>query len=616
MAAYWPGLNGPFLLDDFGSLGALGDIGGVTDWESARRFVFGGYTGPSGRPLALLTFLIDGTQWPTDPWPFKRTNLLIHLFNGVLVACVSAKIVEAAGYGRRSAQWLGALSGVCWLVHPFLVSTTLYPVQRMAQLAASFVFLGLLVYLQGRARLFANRRSAYLYMSGAIVVCTPLAVLSKENGILLPLLIIVLEATVFSGPQPNTEGPSRAWRALFLWLPSLAVLGFMLKYTAGLNFFEPNPPREFGTYQRLLTESRILFDYLQQWFLPAINTAGVFQDHIAYSRGLFSPVTTVFSLIGHGLLITLCVTQRQRYPLAAFAVLFFYAGHVLESTFLNLELYFEHRNYLPAAFLFVPVFAAIARKANGTFALLASLVIVFGLTTMTFYKARIWSDFSLIVQASARAAPTSARAQQQYSMDLFNSGSVDQAINVVEVAINRMPANPSIRAWHLTMLCQTGRLRQADFATAIPVIANRPYDMRTVRSYELLSRLVVDGNCPNVTTDNLRELFTKMSQHPANAEPDSPMYSQLQYFLGATDVYADRPASALDSFQRSLESRPGASRAMSMAALLATHEHFDEARRISDQALAFKEQEKAGELRLSDVQVEDILEFQRRLPSP
>ena len=40
--------------------------------------------------------------------------------------------------------------------------------------------------------------------------------------------------------------------------------------------------------------------------------------------------------------------------MAAFAVLFFLAGHILESSIFPLELIFEHRNYLPS---FGPWFA-------------------------------------------------------------------------------------------------------------------------------------------------------------------------------------------------------------------------------------------------------------------
>ena len=131
---YWPGLSGPFLFDDFGSLGALGAQGGVSDWYSFKAYVLGGFSGPTGRPLALLSFLIDGTNWPTDSFPFKRTNLIIHLLNGLFVGAVTAKILRLVEIGKTRSQYLALVCAALWLLHPFLVSTTLYAVQRLAQM--------------------------------------------------------------------------------------------------------------------------------------------------------------------------------------------------------------------------------------------------------------------------------------------------------------------------------------------------------------------------------------------------------------------------------------------------------------------------------------------------
>ena len=72
---YWPGLSGPFLFDDFANLDALGQYNGVRDWQTFKLFVLGNASGPTGRPIAMLSFLIDARNWPTDPRPFKTTNL-------------------------------------------------------------------------------------------------------------------------------------------------------------------------------------------------------------------------------------------------------------------------------------------------------------------------------------------------------------------------------------------------------------------------------------------------------------------------------------------------------------------------------------------------------------
>ena len=56
VVAYYPGLAGPFVLDDHASLARLGDFDGVRDWETFKAFVFSGTAGPTGRPLSLVSF--------------------------------------------------------------------------------------------------------------------------------------------------------------------------------------------------------------------------------------------------------------------------------------------------------------------------------------------------------------------------------------------------------------------------------------------------------------------------------------------------------------------------------------------------------------------------------
>ncbi len=72
---------GDFLFDDFGNLPTLGATGPVDNWPTFWRYLTSGIADPTGRPIALLSFLADAQNWPTDPYPFKRTNLLLHLIN-------------------------------------------------------------------------------------------------------------------------------------------------------------------------------------------------------------------------------------------------------------------------------------------------------------------------------------------------------------------------------------------------------------------------------------------------------------------------------------------------------------------------------------------------------
>ena len=92
---YHPGLSGDFLFDDFGNLPAIGATGPVDNWTAFWRYITSGDADPTGRPLTLLTFLIDARDWPASPYPFKVTNLILHLINGVLLAGVLWKLGRA-----------------------------------------------------------------------------------------------------------------------------------------------------------------------------------------------------------------------------------------------------------------------------------------------------------------------------------------------------------------------------------------------------------------------------------------------------------------------------------------------------------------------------------------
>jgi len=88
---YAPGLNAAFRLDDFQNLGLLDQ---VVDLDTLLLFVTSGSAGPGGRPVALASFLLNQVAWPVDPSAFLKTNLQIHLLNGVLLAWLTLQLAR------------------------------------------------------------------------------------------------------------------------------------------------------------------------------------------------------------------------------------------------------------------------------------------------------------------------------------------------------------------------------------------------------------------------------------------------------------------------------------------------------------------------------------------
>ena len=610
VTAYWPGLSGPFILDDFASIAALGKHGGVVDWQSFKAFVLGGNSGPTGRPVSLLTFLIDGTNWPTDAAPFKRTNLIIHLMIGGLLGILTKQILCLLRFESREARTLALVSAACWVLHPFLVSTTLYAVQRMAQLSTLFVIAGLIVYIHGRSFLLTNKSRAYLQMSLAVPTFTLLALLSKENGILLPVLIGVIEITVVASQRGRLGTISPYWSGLFIGLPTLVIAAYLGKQFFRPDFFDVVPPRDFSLYERLLTQSRILLDYLQNWFIPKLYTTGIYQDHFIKSAGILSPLSTLFAFIFHALAIGLCLSYRRRWPLVALAVLFFYGGHLLESTVLNLELYFEHRNYLSACFLFLPLIVYLRQHARRKLFIGVFVGVFLLLAGFTRYSATVWGSEPSIVEASARKAPTSARAQAEYSNILFNANRHDEALEVIERAIeNRPDSNILLQLNRLIILCNMHRLQLDELQDVIELVSTIPFDSRLLRAYNELSRAVNEDRCPAVSVEALEPMFTRMLEQPRNADPTSLAYSHIQYLIGYVAVFSGKPQQALSAFERSLGARAGASHAMAMAALMASNNYYEEALHLSNLALSFLTDEEETMVIGTRVNRADIMAF-------
>jgi tetratricopeptide (TPR) repeat protein len=293
--------------------------------------------------------------------------------------------------------------------------------------------------------------------------------------------------------------------------------------------------------------------------------------------------------------------------------LFFYGGHLLESTVLNLELYFEHRNYLPAAFLFLPLAVAIRAKLKPLAFAVVFLLITLTLGGFTRYSSSVWSNYPSIVEASARKAPASARAQAEYSVILFGMGRHEDALRVLDRAIE-IDANstftPLLSVNRLVTLCKMKQLDRAEFEKVANNLSAIPYDARLIKAYTALVDAVVAGECSQIDAMRLNSLFTGMLQVPQNADRSSLEYSHVMYLIGVTEAFSGERQKSIAAFEESLAARPGASHAMQMATILATSGYYADALRFSDIALQQLEQAKTTPLNVVPVGEADVRAFQ------
>lgn len=568
-ATYWafsPGLSGPFLFDDYATLPQLGSHGGVHDWQALLQFVIGGHTGPGGRPLTLLSFLANARDWPAQPEAFKITNLALHIITGGLLY---ALVLKLSPVRSRADHEAALITAAFWLLNPFNVSTTLYVVQRMAMLSALFSLAGLLCYVHGRSMISSRAGAAYRWMTSGLLLFTPLAMLSKENGALLPLLALVVEYTVLRH-HLRLPAPRRWWTVLCLIVPSLLVITLILRH-AGVDAYAT---RSFDLAQRLLTEGRVLFDYLYHWFNPFATTRGLFAEDYPVSMDLLTPWTTIPAILGITAMVSWAIWTRRRYSLASLAILFFFAGHLMESTVLPLEIYYEHRNYLPAVFLALPVAAWLPEFGRrwGTSRLLI-VVILCAQAWSTHRLASIWGNEPRLANWWANNNPGSGRAQDFFASSLTNVGRPDLAASVMETAMRRDPGNSHFHLHHLLAKCRAGQLTREDKEQFKFQLASHPLKDK---SYPLLARLVEQTptvGCNNVDARYVLDLLNIMMAD-ATLKSDANRSSQLQHLRGELYVKMNDIEAAIEAFDQSLSVRPDIGVGMQQVALLANHDAY------------------------------------------
>jgi hypothetical protein len=85
---YWPGLTGGWVFDDYPNIVSNTAIHITPGHSTLVAWVNAAISSPASflhRPLASITFAMNWYAGGGDPWPFKLTNVVIHLVNGVLV---------------------------------------------------------------------------------------------------------------------------------------------------------------------------------------------------------------------------------------------------------------------------------------------------------------------------------------------------------------------------------------------------------------------------------------------------------------------------------------------------------------------------------------------------
>ena len=388
-------------------------------YESAKKMY---------RPVPCLTFALNWYIGKDDPFGYHVVNIGLHILTSFLLYLFIQALYTSPRLRQASLkekQLVPILATLLWALNPIHTQAVTYIVQRMAVLAAFFYLLGLYLFIRARlAKELRTRLAGY----GACLLCYVLAIGSKENTIVLPISLVLIEFAFFQ--DLHRKKIKYAFMGLFaLSVISLLVFGILLflrgnafAIVRGYDF------RPFSMSQRLLTEMRVVVYYITQIFYPVPGRLSIAHD-VPISTSLLHPWTTLPAGI---FLLSLAATgaaSLAKYPLVGFSLLFFLINHVIESSIIPLELIFEHRNYLPSFFMFIPVALGLQRVLDHydrhdsrnvlrfVFCCFAVFLVI-GYGMSTFIRNRVWATEKSLWEDAAIKAPMSARPLTNLAWDM------------------------------------------------------------------------------------------------------------------------------------------------------------------------------------------------------
>lgn len=376
------------------------------------------------RGVAIFTFALNYRFGGLEPAGYHLVNLMIHAGCAVTVWLILRRLLE------HPSPWplFGALF---FALHPVQTQAVTYVVQRMTSLSALFFLLavyGYLLFLDGSG---AKR----LWLYALALFSGVLAVLTKENTALLPLVLLLVERYFRPGRLwwqqllsilPFCLAP--AWKVVeMLLLPVWrGEVASTLRYADQLQSLQNITPMRY-----LFTEFSVLWYYIKLLFLPV----GQMLDYGWPVVETFLELQSVAALVGIIVLAGTAWFLRQRRPLLSFGIVWFFVALSVESSFIALDPIFEHRLYLPL-FGFVLVVIDLMRPLPlSKVGVMLVLVILSVLAILTWQRNALWNDAVALMEDNLRRSPDNVRVMVMLGNAYVAKKRVDEGLKLIEKAL-------------------------------------------------------------------------------------------------------------------------------------------------------------------------------------
>ena len=410
-------------------------------WKDIKKTFYGMklYHGKMNRPLSYFTFALNYHFGSTNVFGYHVINFSIHYLAAIFLFLFiynTLKLPVLRERYEKTVYSIALLSVFFWAAHPIQVTAVTYIVQRMASMAGMFYIMAMYFYLKGRTENGSGKKLIYFTLCSVAAI---FSFASKENAAILPMSLLLYDLFLIQGLNSNNF-KNNLKIAIFLLLITLFIVILFVDISA---IFEGYKNRPFTLFERLLTEPRIILFYLTLLFYPMSFRLTLLHD-IEISKSLLTPWTTLPAILIIIIIIAVAIIISRKENLIAYCILFFFLNHMIEGSVIPLELIFEHRNYIPSMFVFVPIAILCVHildhfSYKKSIQLVMSFVIIFFIAAQghtTYIRNNLFKLGIALWKDNIKKAPNLHRPRHNFADELLVVGFYEEGVYELKKSLN------------------------------------------------------------------------------------------------------------------------------------------------------------------------------------
>lgn len=461
LALYAVTLGGTYIYDDAVIIGLDDRVQHAKHW---RQFwthdYFNGGIDNLYRPLVSQSY---GLQWwlhGNRPWAFHLVNLLLN-------AGVCALVAE---FARRLVDWrVGLIAGLLFAAHP-VHSEAVAGIVGRAELACAVGVVGAMV-------LFLKcpmTKPRALAISGLCLV----AILSKEQGLLMPFLLAALlpvrramfaKEPALTFEQHNAQHQAMSltfvlvlWSVIGVIILREEILHLKFEWDRGFLDIAMQPMIHSPRVDRWLIPLGLLGRYFQLLVAPVKLSIDYGLTVLRPTIARDDPYLWLGAAVLLAWMIGLVVSLLRRSWTVAFCLVALALTYSMASNVVMIAAIFGERlMYLPSVFFLILVAMAMARLPAKVWRILLLVMVLLG-CVRTWTYVRRWNDRDAFYEYALKEQPQSLKIHLLVSDADYQKGQLAAARRVMNDAISIYPDY-----WELWKMCALIDSKSGDWDKAV-----------------------------------------------------------------------------------------------------------------------------------------------------